>query len=138
MSALALLTAVSNQAIQLGQSLLRHSRAIQLSLRGLWRGGSMAGKHRHVSVDCPTRSRVGEIGIHSNKRKMARATSLVRSFIRSLILSFVHFMDGENRQTTGNSFIHSFIHLFHIVWFTYPFIRSFIHSFIHCIRSLHS
>ena len=52
MSALALLTAVSNQAIQLNQILLRHLRAIQLLLRGLWRGGSMAGNHGHASIVC--------------------------------------------------------------------------------------
>ena len=51
-SALALLTAVSNQAIQLNQIILRHLRAIQLLLRGLWRGGSMAGNHGHASIVC--------------------------------------------------------------------------------------
>ena len=124
-SALALLTAVGNQAIQFKQILLRHLRAIQLSLRGLWRGGSMAGNHGYASIVCtqcftlasiarPGRELRG-IGIGSNKRKMTRATSFVRSFMHSFIHSFVHFLDGENGQATTNSFIHSFIRSCHVV-----------------------
>ena len=38
--------------ITIYQILLRHLRAIQLLLRGLWRGGSMAGNHGHASIVC--------------------------------------------------------------------------------------
>jgi hypothetical protein len=40
------------QWIAVDQIFLCHLRAIQLWLRGLWRGGSMAGNHGHASIVC--------------------------------------------------------------------------------------
>ena len=62
---LGLITAARQQAILLDQNLLCHPRVIQLSLRGLWWGGSMPSDHHLASLCCTqyltTFSRWGKI-----------------------------------------------------------------------------